>query len=429
MLMAASNELIQDGRSLFRSFLLQVSACLLLGSLLPPLLYFGQLGPIVTPGPVQNSVLATAMATVFGIFFARRVNVYPGVKQFGAVIPTFLASFGLVAIIILGFRLDYSIPVFGVNFAMSLSVYLAFTVAATKSDQNVFYTVPGGRIGRLGQVGLHIRRLSQPMLPNHRGAILVADLHSELEDGWEHLLANAALQGVPVFHFKQVYEAATGKVQVEHLSENSFGSLLPSMSFMRLKRLADVVFSLLLLPFLLLPLALVALLIRLDSPGPVFFRQQRIGYRGEVFRVLKFRTMRTEALPTTEEARRSSAMTGDNDPRVTKLGRLLRKTRIDELPQMYNILAGHMSWIGPRPEAVELSRWYQKEIPFYDYRHIVRPGITGWAQVNQGHVTGLNDIDDKLQYDFFYIKNFSYWLDFLILARTALVVFTGHGAK
>ena len=96
---------------------------------------------------------------------------------------------------------------------------------------------------------------------------------------------------------------------------------------------------------------------------------------------------------------------------------------------MCNILLGHMSWIGPRAEALDLSNWYQKEIPFYDYRHIVRPGITGWAQVNQGHVTELQDIDHKLQFDFYYIKNFSYWLDFLILMRTAQVVFTGHGAK
>ena len=96
---------------------------------------------------------------------------------------------------------------------------------------------------------------------------------------------------------------------------------------------------------------------------------------------------------------------------------------------MYNILFGHMSWIGPRPEASELAEWYQSEIPFYDYRHIVRPGITGWAQINQGHVTSLSDIDHKLQYDFYYIKHFSYWLDFLILARTVRVVITGSGAR
>ncbi|VVT14204.1 conserved membrane hypothetical protein [Erythrobacter sp. EC-HK427] len=429
MLMAAPNELIQDDRSLYRSFALQTLACLALGTILPPVLYFGSDLALFTPGAVQNSVIGTAVAATLGILLARRVNIYPGVKQFGSVIPAFITSFGLVAMGILALRIAYSIPVFGVNFAVSVSSYLAIMIVATRSDQNIFYTVPGGRITRLKDVGLQTRRLAEPILPKHRGAILVADLHRDHPPEWERLLANAALQGVPVFHFKQVFEAATGKVQVEHLSENSFGSLLPSMSFMRLKRAADIVLTLLLLPILFLPLCVVALLIALDSRGGVFFRQQRIGYRGEPFFVLKFRTMRREEDLGDVEARRKKAMTGENDPRITKLGRFLRKTRIDELPQMWNILLGQMSWIGPRPEALELSRWYQQEIPFYDYRHIVRPGITGWAQVNQGHVTGLSDVDDKLQYDFYYIKNFSYWLDFLILFRTAMVVLTGFGAK
>lgn len=201
------------------------------------------------------------------------------------------------------------------------------------------------------------------------------------------------------------------------------------MSFMRLKRLFDIALVLVLLPLLIVPLLVVALLVRLDSPGPVLFRQERVGFRGRPFNVCKFRTMRCEELSMDAEEQRAQAMTGENDPRITRLGAFLRRTRIDELPQMLNILLGHMSWIGPRPEALALGIWYQKEIPFYDYRHIVRPGITGWAQVNQGHVTELEDIDHKLQYDFYYIKNFSYWLDFLILMRTAQVVFTGHGAR
>ncbi|KLE36110.1 hypothetical protein AAW00_04710 [Aurantiacibacter luteus] len=427
--MAGQNELIQDRRSLYHSFTLQVLASTVFGAMVPAILWFGVETALFEFAPVRTSVLGSMLATLLGIVSARRVNVYPGVKQLGSIIPSFIASYGIVAIGILVLRLGYSIPVFGVGFVTSLSIYLAFMTLATRSDQNVFYTVPGGRINRLANVGLHTRRLTEPMLPNHRGAIIVADLHADHDDSWERMLANAALQGVPVFHFKQVYEAATGKVQVEHLSENSFGSLLPNMSFMRIKRIADAGLILLVAPFLLLPLALVAVLIKLDSPGPVFFRQFRMGYRSQPFRVLKFRTMRVATEELDEETRRRLAMTGDKDPRITRLGAFLRKTRIDELPQMWNILAGHMSWIGPRPEAVELSRWYQQEIAFYDYRHIVRPGITGWAQVNQGHVTELSEIDDKLQYDFFYIKNFSYWLDFLILARTALVVLTGHGAR
>src|SRR5690606_20196731 len=140
-----------------------------------------------------------------------------------------------------------------------------------------------------------------------------------------------------------------------------------------------------------------------DSPGPVLFRQTRIGYRGAPFQVAKFRTMKASR---TECDARQSAMTRDNDDRITRLGRLLRRSRIDELPQVLNILKGEMSWIGPRPEAEPLSKWYEAELPFYRYRHIVPPGITGWAQVNQGHVVELEEVMSKLHYDVYYIKNF-----------------------
>jgi lipopolysaccharide/colanic/teichoic acid biosynthesis glycosyltransferase len=151
-----------------------------------------------------------------------------------------------------------------------------------------------------------------------------------------------------------------------------------------------------------------------------------MGYRGEVFSMFKFRSMR-EAGDAPDA--RTAAMTQDDDVRVTRIGRTLRRYRIDELPQVINILKGEMSWIGPRPEAVALSRWYESELPFYRYRHIVRPGITGWAQVKQGHVADVEDVLWKLQYDFYYIKNFSFWLDLLIVARTIRTVLSGFGAR
>ena len=126
---------------------------------------------------------------------------------------------------------------------------------------------------------------------------------------------------------------------------------------------------------------------------------------------------------------RDSAITQSADPRITRVGAFLRRTRLDELPQIFNILRGDMSWIGPRPEVVSLSHWYESELPFYRYRHIVRPGITGWAQVNQGHVSRVDDVRGKLHYDFYYIKNFSVWLDILIVMRTVVTVFNGFGAR
>jgi lipopolysaccharide/colanic/teichoic acid biosynthesis glycosyltransferase len=184
-----------------------------------------------------------------------------------------------------------------------------------------------------------------------------------------------------------------------------------------------LVVGLLALPFLLV----VALLIRATSRGPALFRQQRIGYQGRPFTVYKFRTMRLTDPASGEE--RDLAITRHKDDRITPLGRFLRKSRIDELPQIINVLKGEMSWIGPRPEAVVLSRWYEKEIPFYRYRHIVRPGIAGWAQVCQGHVADVEEVRSKLHYDFYYIKQYSPWIDLLIVVRTIRTMLTGHGAR
>jgi lipopolysaccharide/colanic/teichoic acid biosynthesis glycosyltransferase len=173
---------------------------------------------------------------------------------------------------------------------------------------------------------------------------------------------------------------------------------------------------------------LVALMIaiRLDSPGPAIFRQTRIGYRGRPFTMYKLRTMKVAEPKAQEE--REHAMTKRGDDRITRVGHFLRVTRLDELPQLINILKGEMGWIGPRPEAAPLSAWYEAEIPFYSYRHIVRPGITGWAQVNQGHVAAVEDVSHKLHYDFYYIKNFSPWLDIVIALKTLKTIKTGFGA-
>jgi lipopolysaccharide/colanic/teichoic acid biosynthesis glycosyltransferase len=179
-------------------------------------------------------------------------------------------------------------------------------------------------------------------------------------------------------------------------------------------------------PILAVPMMVLAVAIRLDSPGPALFRQRRLGLAGKPITVYKFRTMKVH---DAGEDERSAAMTGDRDDRITRLGAFLRRSRIDELPQIINILKGEMSWIGPRPEALVLSNWYVGEIPFYRYRHVVRPGISGWAQVNQGHVADVDQVHEKLQYDFFYIKYFSPWLDLLILFRTIKTMLTGFGSR
>ena len=209
------------------------------------------------------------------------------------------------------------------------------------------------------------------------------------------------------------------------MSENSFGSLVPARGYFYLKSAADFVFALLVLPLALTLMAASAIAIRLDSPGPVFFSQKRIGHAGRPITIYKFRTMHRVEV----DDERTAAMTKDKDGRITRVGHFLRKLRIDELPQIINILRWEMSWIGPRPEAQVLSVWYTSEIPFYRYRHVVKPGISGWAQVNQGHVAEIGEVHAKLHYDFYYIKYFSPWLDVLIFFRTIKTVLTGFGSR
>ncbi len=174
------------------------------------------------------------------------------------------------------------------------------------------------------------------------------------------------------------------------------------------------------LPFI----PLIALAVKLSSPGPVFFRQQRVGRHGEPFMVLKFRTMRQDA-----ESATGAVWAGKNDPRVTKVGRFMRKTRLDEIPQLWNVLRGDMGFVGPRPERPEFVQWLNEQIPYYNLRHIIRPGLTGWAQVRYQYGASLEETRQKLQYDLYYIKHMSVALDLLIIFETVKTVILRRGAQ
>lgn len=255
--------------------------------------------------------------------------------------------------------------------------------------------------------------------------VIVADLHEDLPSDMEDALARAALRGVPIYHIKHLGESLTGRVQINHLSENSLGSLAPDPSYASLKNIAERIVAVAALVLLSPVLLVAAIAIRLDSPGPALFRQTRIGACGEPFTIFKLRTMANAPRASSLE----QDITQDNDPRITRIGRWIRDSRIDELPQLINVVRGEMSLIGPRPETANLSQWYAESIDFYAYRHVVRPGITGWAQVKQGHVASREDVIRKLQYDFYYIKNFSLWLDMVIALKTVKVMLRKLGAR
>ncbi len=250
--------------------------------------------------------------------------------------------------------------------------------------------------------------------------IALAITHSVHAELFEALM-DAREQGLAVTPMPVLFESITGRVAVEHIGEH-WAVALPLDTpeargiYPLIRRALDVALALAGGLTLLICLPLIALSIRLDSPGPVFYGQMRVGRGGRHFRLFKLRTMRLDAEADGPE------WAAVHDPRVTSAGRWLRRTRLDELPQVLNILRGEMSVIGPRPERPEFVERLARRIPFYRARHAVRPGITGWAAVNQDYAASAEDALVKLQYDLYYIKNQSPLLDANILLRTIAIV-------
>jgi len=397
------------------------------------LLLLGMLAAMLMMFPTANShVLVTTSlcsmaATAFGIALLRSIIRYPGVEANAYMIPSFTISYGCLLIFFIVTRLPYSRVLLFASFVGTIAWLIVVHALARRRRKMEIGIVPGGEHNALLTIGgVSWTVLTDTEQDLTRFHALAADLRVDIPAEWDRVLADCALAGIPVYHTKHLAESLTGMVQLEHLSENSFGTLAPISAFMTFKHVLDWILAALIGLLLAPPLLLLALAIRLDSPGAAIFRQTRIGYRGKPFTVYKFRTMvSTKAGASALDA----AKTQTEDKRITRIGAFLRRSRIDELPQIANILKGEMSWIGPRPEAQVLSQWYEGEIPFYRYRHIVRPGLTGWAQVNQGHVAEVEDVRTKLNYDFYYIKNYSPWVDLLIVAKTIQTILTGFGAK
>ena len=413
-------------RTLWHRVRLQLGVGLLLAVIIPYLVRFRQEYAQPDLDSLNNSLVGTIVALIGGYYAFRRVSHYPGVRASYHILPTFAVSYGMVLVAFFFARLDYSRLHFLTSFMLCVFWYYVVYFKLQRQHTLRIGIVPGGEVDHLAEIpDVTWMRLDDTADESPYDAI-VADLRADIADRWERFLADRALAGTLVMHVKQMEESLTGRVAIDHLSENNLGSLIPGIIYAKVKRLGDLALAAIAIPVLAPFLLVAALLIRLTSPGPTFFIQDRMGYRGHPFRMYKLRTM-TVTAPV--EDPRLAAMTRDEDHRVTRIGKYLRRYRIDELPQILNIFKGEMSWIGPRPEAVPLSQWYESELPFYRYRHIVRPGITGWAQVRQGHVAEVGDVLWKLQYDFYYIKNFSFWLDVLIIARTARTVLSGFGAR
>jgi sugar transferase (PEP-CTERM system associated) len=240
-------------------------------------------------------------------------------------------------------------------------------------------------------------------------------------------LLRLRFEGLRIEDANDTLAALSGRVSLKTIQPSWFifsDGFRRSGFTMALKRLSDLALGVVGLVLSLPVMALVALAILLDSGKPILYRQTRVGLRSRLFDVLKFRSMRTDA-----EKHGAAQWASEDDPRVTRVGKYLRKFRLDELPQFLNIIRGEMSFIGPRPERPQFVEQLRKVIPYYDERHFVRPGLTGWAQVQYSYGASEEDSFRKLEYDLFYLKNMSMSFDFLIVAKTLRIVFTGHGAR
>jgi sugar transferase (PEP-CTERM system associated) len=240
-------------------------------------------------------------------------------------------------------------------------------------------------------------------------------------------LLECRLQGVQIMDLSSFFERENGHLQLDSmnaswmiLAEGFHQGMLRDTA----KRLFDLVISAAILLGSLPAMALTALLIKLESPGPVLYRQERVGQGGKSFTILKFRSMRADA-----EHDGKPRWASQNDSRVTLVGRFIRRTRIDELPQIFNVFFGDMSFVGPRPERPYFVQDLTQNIPYYGVRHTVKPGITGWAQVRYAYGSSVDDAIHKLQYDLYYVKNHSLFLDLMILLQTAQVVLWGKGVR
>ena len=232
--------------------------------------------------------------------------------------------------------------------------------------------------------------------------------------------------GLMIEEADSFYEKLTGKISTATLRPSWLIFSGPSrriLLYSQIRRLLDVVLSVIGLLVSLPLMVLAAIAIKLDSRGPILYRQKRVGQRNQIFTIMKFRSMRVDAEPD------GPVWAEEADPRITRVGRIIRKLRIDELPQFVNIIRGEMTFVGPRPERPEFVKTLEQEIPYYSQRHLVKPGLTGWAQIRYPYCASVEDAVQKLQYDLYYIKNQSLMLDIVTLFETARIVLFGRGAR
>lgn len=376
-----------------------------------------------------NTIVANSITFSLISFILWRFRRFAGTNIQSYIIPTVSIVYFLVFTYFLFTRFGYSRYVLIGGYSLNILWFFLITYLLKERKKRHFFVIPHGKANNLIRLK-NFREFKFTVITEPKIKIeqvchgIIVDLNaSTLTREWEKFIAKCTLEHIPVYHSKHIIEDITGRIQIEHLSENHFGTLLPSPFYSFGKRLLDLLIVFLSVPLTLPIMLIVAVLIKLESKGPILFIQDRVGQGNIDFKIFKFRSMFIDA------EKEGAKLAQIDDHRITKIGQWIRKTRIDELPQLWNVLKGEMSFIGPRPEQRTFVTQFEECIPFYMYRLVLKPGMTGWAQVMQGYASNENDTILKIQYDFYYIKHFSFWLDILIVLKTIRVLVTGFGAK
>ena len=354
--------------------------------------------------------------------------------SYGRAVTIVVLSVGLTALLLIGSRSYFSRPFIAYTAVVWLGAAILHRVVARTrpwSERMVLITDQKEFLDHL-RVATHadIINVLDPhgangAAPLHEGESLAVDLREVLSEPMARYVASTSLAGFPVRSLANVYEEHTGRLALAHISEGWEVSapLQRVSSYVFVKRILDTLLVLIAAPIALVLGVIIWAAVRIDSGGKAIFSQQRVGRNGELFTLYKFRTMVDGA---DADGPKFAVV---NDERLTRVGRFLRRFRVDELPQLFNVLKGDLSLVGPRPEQPEFVDDFVHTIPFYAYRHLIRPGVTGWAQVNYGYADDEADTVEKLTYDLYYVKHMSVWLDLDVLGKSIWTVLSGFGAQ
>lgn len=376
------------------------------------------------PDSLLNVIYGSGLSYLVSSIFMHKLGQFPGSRPLSYLIPVVTLSTLTIIAIIIFLRLEYSRSLLVASFFIVLSIsYIEFRLFQSRIKGN-YAVIPFGFYKELIECSdTKFTVLPSPGFGTRAYTGLIVDNGADIPAHWQQFIAETLSKDIPVLNSITAYESITGKSPLDHHGEISYGELKPAPLYLASKRILESTLIILSAPLTIPLILFVAAAVKLESKGPAFFVQRRVGKGGKEFSMYKIRSMCLDS-----EAN-GAQFAGEDDPRITRIGRFIRKMRIDEIPQFLNILKGDMALIGPRPEQASFVKEFEQSIPLYSYRHVVRPGITGWAQVTHGYAADEDETREKLSHDFYYVKNLNLWLDLDIVFKTIKTMLTGFGAR